>query len=162
MKKSIILAAAAAMILGLASCTDEPIIPGNGNEVIDNPMVKSTADLIGTEWTYTLELNPIEFIEDTLNLTFEFGLNFDEEYAHLTFPENVTFLSASDDYTLEEIESMNFNYTYDLATTSGALITSELEIPFRYNAAEDAILIDMGLEEPTGETSNFTIAFHRK
>ena len=103
-------------------------------------------------------------MDETLDLSMEFGLNFDESYAHLTFPEDVTFLTVTDDFSVEEIEKMDFAYSYDATTTSGTLTASELEIPFRYDEATDAIMIDMNfaVEGFEDEAETYTIVFHRK
>ena len=165
MKKILFLAATAAMMLGLAACTDDPIVPIDDNgTTVDNPMVKSVDDLVGTNWAYTLEIPPIEIEGETIDVSIEFGLNFDDEYAHLTFPDNVTVFSMSDEYTLEEIEEMNFAYSYQASTTSGTLICGEMEIPVRYDETTDAILIDMMLayEEDEDGAESFTLVFHRK
>ena len=164
MKKNLILVAAATMMLGFAACTDEPFVIDPENPVVEGAAVKSVDDLKGTEWTYTMEIEPIEFYEETLDLSMEFGLNFDEEYAHLVFPEEVTFLTCTDEYTLEEIEEMNLAYTYDAATTSGTLTYNDFTLPFTYNEATDAININMGVAfDEEGETAEyFTLVFTRK
>ena len=164
MKKNLFLVAAATLMLGLAACTDDPIVNPATPDIPESPIVKSTDDLKGTEWSYSLDLGSYEFEDGTLDLGFEFGLSFDENYAHLSFPDNVTVFSMTDEYTLEEIESMNFAYSYDMTTTSGTLVSSQMEIPFRYDETSDAILIDAQLvSEGIGdEETTFTIVFHRK
>lgn len=161
--RNILLVAAATMIMGLASCTDEPIIPVDGPNVVNNPMVKSVDDLVGTTWTYTLFDEPIVIDDQTIDLSMKFGLAFDETDAHLTFPDNVTVISVSDEYSTEEIESMGFAYTYNAETTSGTLQANDLEIPFRYDEADDAIMIDMNIATSYDEEDyeTVTIVFHR-
>ena len=181
MKKSFFLIAAA-LTLGFAACTDEPVnpvIPGEGGNEVSAPMVKSAADLIGTEWEYTLDLGAGLDLGDLYDcmdsadiagmLTMTFGLNFDASYAHLTFPEDVIGLNVvedGDDYTVEEISEMAYTYTYDASTTSGTLTggnLADLVIPFTYDTANDQITISM-LVADEGDEANavpFILVFSR-
>ena len=174
MKKNILFAAIAALALGFAACTDEPVNPvnpGNGGDV-NAPMVKSASDLIGTEWEYTLDLSAgmdsadIAFLYECMDsadvaslLAMTFGLSFDSTYAHLTFPDDVTGLNVvedGDDYTVEEIQEMAYTYTYDATTTSGTLTggnLGDLVIPFTYDPANDQIAIDMMVAEEGNEAN---------
>ena len=122
MKKQLFLIAATLM-LGMTACQkEEQIVPINGgNDTNENVMVKSAADLIGTDWTYTYN-DTITFGDtgcdsiDGIVLNFQFGLSFDSSYAHLTFPENVIafdLMADGDEYGLQEVANMNFAYTYD-------------------------------------------------
>ena len=175
--------AAAALAFGMTSCTDDfdyTEIIDNGEGIETSSIVKSTADLVGTQWNYTME--DITFVDengDTVALIpmsdMTFGLNFDATVAHLTFPENVamlTFTENNGEYTMEEVAGMDFAYNYEMATTSGTLtatgtdITGEaldFEIPFTYDETNDAITVVMPVaydgdeENPT----NLEIVFTR-
>ena len=88
MKKSISLIAAAAMAIAMTACQPEETIindnPAGGTEV-STPRVKTTADLIGTEWTYTMDsLVAVDAFGDTISIPSLgdlFYLNFDADYA---------------------------------------------------------------------------------
>ncbi|MBR1784242.1 MAG: hypothetical protein IJ760_02250 [Bacteroidales bacterium] len=178
MKKSTFILAAAALALGFASCTDEPIIPEieGGSEVVAGVRVKSVADLVGTEWTYTMDdMTFDDGFGNTVTIPMDdlvFGLEFGTDVAHLSFPENMVMLSLNEDYTLEELEGMGFAYTYEAATTSGTLTatdnditgeTIDLTIPFTYNEATDAININLGLDYGDEEEPVYMqLVFNRK
>jgi len=183
MKKQILLVAAA-LLLGMTACQKDEIAPINGNNhENENVLVKSTEDLIGTEWTYTMNLLDSIFIDGGcgwdsiagLNLQLQFGLNFDSTYAHLTFPEDVTVLSAGEvdgEFSLEEIESLDFGYTYDPTTHTGYLTANTvdedgnpdtLQIAFTYDTTTDAIVIDLNIVYGFDEDEDVTLqlVFHR-
>ena len=180
MKKQILLVAAA-LLLGMTACQkEEQIVPvnGGGNDTNENVvLVKSASDLIGTNWTYNM-IDTLTFDElgcDTIILDFEFGLSFDSSYAHLTFPENVVVFNLEQDgaeYGLQEIQNMNFAYTYDPTTQTGALAAnawdndgnpSTCQIPFTYNTTTDAIIIVLHIANDGDEDDTFAypLIFHR-
>lgn len=170
MKKNIFAIAAAVLMLGMTACQKEDnndIVSGSGNT---EARVKSVADLVGTNWEYTLDLSAgmdqelldcmdSATIADILTMTF--GLSFDASYAHLTFPEDVIGLNVvedGDDYTVEEVSQMNYSYTYDASTTSGTLTggnLGDLVIPFTYNTTNDQITINMMVADE-GDEDNAT------
>ena len=178
MKKQILLIAAA-LLLGMTACQkEEQIVPINGgNDVNENVMVKSAADLIGTDWTYTINdtITLGDYGCDSIVLNFEFGLSFDSSYAHLTFPENVVvfdLVENGSEYSLQEVQSMNFAYTYDPTTQTGALTANALDddgepttcqIPFTYNTTTDAITIVLHIANDGDEDDTFAyqLVFHR-
>lgn len=174
MKKSILIAAIAALTLSLASCDkEETNYTDNG---INNTelRVKSASDLIGTDWTYTLSLTDMigEDLGDCLegiDLDLVFGLNFDTTYAHLTFPEDViglNFVENGDEYTLEEIQQMDYTYTYDPSTQTGTLSGGNLDdivLPFTYDATNDIITVSMMIaDDENGDNAvPFNLIFSR-
>lgn len=183
MKKQILLIAAA-MLLGMTACQkEELIVPINGgSDINENVMVKSVADLIGTDWTYTYNdtLSIPGYGCDSIEgliLNFEFGLNFDSTYAHLSFPENVIAMgvvetSTSGEYDLQEISQMNFAYTYDPTTHTGTLTANcydidgsyeTYQLPFEYDTTTDAITVTITLsyEDDLDNGFPFTMVFHR-
>ena len=186
MKKTFSFLAAAAMVLGLASCTDENIFPEvidggmvNEGEVLPNIRVKTTSDLIGTNWQYTMEdFAIVDENNDTLALIpmsdMVFGLTFDNAYAHISFPDEVTVLSVGEDSdgmpTMEQLESLNYEYVYDGTTQTGSLTASyydedgnevPAQINFSYEAATDAIVIELGLEDEEGNDTTAQLVFQR-
>ncbi len=180
MKKQFFLIAAA-LLLGMTACQkEEQIVPINGNDIEENVMVKSAADLIGTNWTYVMNdtISLGDFGCDSVDgivLNFEFGLSFDSSYAHLTFPENVVafnLMADGDEYGLQEVASMDFAYTYDPTTQTGALTAnafdedgepSTCQIPFTYNTTSDAITIVLHIADEGDEdnTYAFPLVFTR-
>ena len=176
MKKNIIIAAAAILAIGLTACEPETITPENNNTVSSNARVKSTSDLIGTNWTYTMD--DIVFTDemgDTLtipSLGDLYYLNFDADYAHFTFSDMVEAWGMSaDGMSMEQISGVDYEYSYDGATHTGNLIgtyeeedgnevTSQLE--FTYNDATDEItfILPMAFEGDTNVV-NVPMVFHR-
>ena len=172
MKKQFFLIAAA-LLLGMTACQkEEQIVPINGNDIEENVMVKSAADLIGTNWTYVMN-DTISFGDfgcdstEGIILNFEFGLSFDSNYAHLTFPENVVatdLMADGDDFGLQEVANMNFAYTYDPTTQTGALTANAMDedgepatcqIPFTYNTTTDAITIVLHMADEGDEDNTY-------
>ena len=169
MKKNILIAAIAALTLSFTACQKDDVNPVDNGGVNNNARVKSTSDLIGTNWEYTLDLSAgmdlseladcmdSADIADMLSLTF--GLNFDADYAHLTFPEDVTGLNVvenGEDYTVEEIQEMAYTYTYDASTTSGTLTGGNLDdivVPFTYSETNDEITIDLLFADENDEAN---------
>ncbi|MBO4599655.1 MAG: hypothetical protein J5641_02840 [Bacteroidales bacterium] len=175
--KKLVLLVTAALLLGMASCQKEDVVtPINGTETpsTDQPMVKSVADLIGTDWTfsYTDTIDLTEYgCNDSLILSLTFGLSFDSTYAHLSFPENVVAMNVvedGDEYSVDEVENMQYAYSYDPTTHTGALTATDLDgstfqIPFTYDETTDAIVIVMHLADEGDEENAvpFQLVFHR-
>lgn len=179
MKKSILMIAAAAMFaFGMTSCTDEPVIingEGTGTEGI-TPRVKTTADLIGTNWTYTMDsLVAVDAFGDTISIPSLgdlFYLNFDADYAHFSFSDMVEAWGMSaDGMTMEQISGVDYEYSYDGATHTGSLngtIEDEngtevaTSLTFTYDDLTDEItfIIPMAFEGDTTEI-DVPMVFHR-
>ena len=173
--KRLVLIIAAALLLGMTACQKENIQPINNNG--RNVMVKSTSDLIGTSWTYT-HSDTIIFDIDSIQgiiINYEFSLYFDSTYAHLSFPNDISIRDMMENesrFSLEEIESMNFAYSYDPATLSGHLsantyneegIPISFQLPFTYDSASDAIVIPLTIatDGDTTDTITLQLIFHR-
>ncbi|MBR5353691.1 MAG: hypothetical protein IK126_08240 [Bacteroidales bacterium] len=191
MKKKLFIIAAAAMLLGMTACQKEQITPNNpstpGNDVT-NVMVSSTSDLIGTNWTSALNLSDLLYAMTGMNLS-DFGcdtvigfdsalvfhIEFDSNYAHLTFSENMEVTNVTEvagEYTIEEIEQMNFAYVYDPATHTGTLTAVGVDennnpinyqIAFTYSDNDDTITINLLFANAEDEdtTISFPLVFHR-
>lgn len=180
MKKSILLIAAA-LLLSMTACQKENITPinSNNNYTEDNVLVKSTDDLIGTDWIFTMNLLDSLFIDggcgwdsiSGLSLQLDFGLTFDSTYAHISFPEDVTVIVVGE-YSTDEIESMDFAYTYDPTTQTGAFTANTVDedgnpdtfqIPFSYDTTTDAIIVNLqiayGFDED--DMTTLQLVFHR-
>lgn len=176
MKKNILIAAVAALTLSLTACQKEDINPIDNGNVNTNARVKSTSDLIGTNWTYTMdEVVFTDEMGDTLTIPSIgdlFYLNFDADYAHFTFSDMVEAWGMSaDGMSMEQISGVDYEYSYDGATHTGNLIgTYEEEngtettthLVFTYNDATDEItfILPMAYE---GDTTvvDVPVVFHR-
>ncbi len=176
MKKNIIFAAMAAVALTFTACTDEPVVVNGETPVASNALVKTTADLIGTNWTYTMdEVVFTDEMGDTLTIPSIgdlFYLNFDANYAHFTFSDMVEAWGMSaDGMNMEQISGVDYEYNYEGATHTGNLIgTYEEEdgtettshLVFTYNDATDEItfVLPMAFE---GDTTvvDVPVVFHR-
>ena len=183
MKKNIFIVAIATLALAMTACQKEDIVtPGNnvtpGTETPTTPMVKTTADLHNTNWTYTvtfseflsnmsdIDLSCMEGFEDD---TMSFGLNFDGVYAHFTFPENVMAVAGAEG-VMEQISSISYSYSYDGASHTGHLIgvvddedeDTPGDLLFTYDDATDVITFNVSLSEVESEaTVNMTWNFVR-
>lgn len=176
MKKNILFAALAALTISFTACQKDDVNPVNGGDVNPNARVKTTSDLIGTNWTYTMD--DIVFTDemgDTLTIPSIgdlFYLNFDADYAHFTFSDMVEAWGMSaDGMSMEQISGVDYEYSYDGATHTGNLIgTYEEEdgtettshLVFTYNDATDEItfVLPMAYE---GDTTvvDVPVVFHR-
>ena len=179
MKKSISLIAAAAMAIAMTACQPEETIiidnPAGGTEV-STPRVKTTADLIGTEWTYTMDsMVAVDAFGDTISIPSLgdlFYLNFDADYAHFTFSDMVEAWGMSaDGMTMEQISGVDYEYSYDGTTHTGSLngtIEDEngtevaTSLTFTYDDLTDEItfIIPMAFEGDTTEI-DVPMVFHR-
>ena len=186
MKKNIFAIALIAITFCMASCQKEPVTPNGNNE--GTPRVAVTSDLIGTDWTANLSLGDLIYAMTGMTLsdygcqfpegfdtTMVFHLNFDNEYAHITFSDNISIINVVEmagGYTNEEIENMDLAYVYDGATHTGTLTavgTDEdgnpinYQIVFTYDDAADTITINMLFANAEDEdtTISFPLVFHR-
>ena len=191
MKKNIFAIAFIAITLCMASCQREEIIPGisgNGENPANTPRVAVTSDLIGTDWTATLPLEDLlqamtgmslsdygcQF-PDGFDANMIFHLNFDNEYAHITFGDNISVINVAElagEYTSEEIEQMDLAYVYNGATHTGTLTAVgndengnpiDYQIVFTYNDNDDTITINLQFANAEDEdtTITFPLVFQR-
>ena len=177
MKKNILIAAVAALTLSLTACQKDDVTSvNNGGEINTGARVKSTSDLIGTNWTYTMdEVVFTDEMGDTLTIPSIgdlFYLNFDADYAHFTFSDMVEAWGMSaDGMSMEQISGVDYEYNYDGTTHTGSLVgtaedengnevTSQLE--FTYDDATDEItfILPMAFEGDTNVV-NVPMVFHR-
>ena len=189
MKKNIFAIAFIAITLCMASCQKDPITPnGNGENPVNTPKVTATADLIGTDWTATLSLDDLVYAMTGMNLSdygcqfpdgFDsnmlFHISFDNEYAHITFSDNISVVNVAElagEYTMEEIEQMDLAYVYNGATHTGTLTAVgtdengdpiDYQITFTYDDDDDTITINLQFANAEDEdtTINFPLVFTR-
>ena len=182
MKKNIIaIAAAAFLAFGMTACEPESIDPVQNpiNQIV-NPRVKTTADLDNTSWSYTTTL--AELIAnvmpgaDTCYLggmgdeNYVFGLTFDGQYAHFSFPENVVALGGEEGM-MEQITAVSYEYEYDGASHTGHLTVAAEDmdgeetiapLEFTYDDATDVITFNLNLTNTEDETPvTLTLNFAR-
>ena len=186
MKKNIFAIVVAAMALFMTSCDKTPITPVNGENDGAKPRVAVTSDLIGTDWTASLTLNDLLtgmgvdlsgiVCSDSNDLNAEamsIQMNFDNQYAHITFSDNVVVLNALEvngEYTMEEISQMDLAYVYDGATHTGTLTavgTDEngdpinYQINFTYSDNDDTITINFQFTDENDAVITFPMVFQR-
>ena len=186
MKKNIFAIALIAITFCMVSCQKDPITPNENNGT--TPRVAVTSDLMGTDWTATRSLGDFIYAMTGMNLsdygcqfpdgfdtTMVFHLNFDNDYAHITFSDNISIINVIEvagGYTNEEIENMDLAYVYDGATHTGTLTavgTDEngapinYQIVFTYDDDDDTITINLQFANAEDEdtTINFPLVFHR-
>ena len=180
MKKSIVILAAAAMfVLGMTSCTDEPVVPNGENPVVTNPRVKTTSDLHNTDWTYSVTTTELinslmgtdyPCVDSTAEETYTFGLNFDGQYAHFSFPENVMAFGG-DEGELAQISGVSYEYEYDGTTHTGYLTVAAedadgndvpAQLEFTYDDATDVITFNLDMfYADDGTPLTLTLNFER-
>ena len=189
MKKNIFIIAIAAFALCLTSCNREDIVldGGNGDNPGNTPRVTVNADL-NTDWTATRSFGDLVYAMTGMNLsdygcqfpdgfdtTMVFHLNFDPNYAHFTFSDNMALINVVEiagGYTNEEIQNMDLAYVYDGLTHTGTLTavgTDEngdpinYQIVFTYDDNEDTITINLQFANAEDENTiiNFPLVFHR-
>ena len=158
----------------------EVIIPGdNPTDPTTNARVKSTSDLHGTDWTYSVTYS--EFLSNMMGFdpscmegfedeTMTFGLNFDGTYAHFSFPDNIEAYGGEEG-TLEQIYGVSYTYSYDGSTHTGYLdgVAEDnngndvpAKLKFTYNDITDAITFVLPMFYADDNTPvNLTLVFKR-
>ena len=189
MKKNIFVIALAAFALCMASCQKEEVTPNeNGGNNGNKPKVTVTSDLIGTDWTANLSLGDLVYamtgmslsdygcqFPDGFDTSMVYHLSFDNQYAHITFSDNISMVNVAETaggYTNEEIQNMDLAYVYNGATHTGTLTAVgndengnpiDDQIVFTYNDDDDNITINLQFANAEDEdtTINFPLVFHR-
>lgn len=179
MKKNILIAAVAALTLSLTACQKDDVTPVNNGGVNTNTRVKSTSDLHNTDWTYSVTstelLNNLlgtnmPCMDSSAEETYTFGLNFDGQYAHFSFPENVMAFGG-DEGELNQITGVSYEYEYEGATHTGHLTVAAEDmdgdetiapLQFTYDDATDVITFNLPLFYADDNTPlTLTLNFHR-
>ena len=179
MKKNILIAAIAALTLSLTACQKDDVTPVNNGGVNTNARVKSTSDLHNTDWTYTVTTTELinnlmgtdyPCVDSAAEETYTFGLNFDGQYAHFSFPENVMAFGG-DEGELNQISGVSYEYEYDGTTHTGYLTVAAedengndvpAQLEFTYDDNTDIITfnLDMFYAE-SGTPLTLTLNFSR-
>jgi opacity protein-like surface antigen len=164
MKKNILIAAVAALVLSLTACQKDVVNPinENGGQVPTQARVKSTSDLHNTNWTYSVTTTELinnlmgtdyPCMDSTAEETYTFGLNFDGQYAHFSFPENVMAFGG-DEGELGQIFGVSYEYSYDGTTHTGYLTVAAedengnevpAQLEFTYDDATDVITFNLDM-----------------
>ena len=179
MKKNILIAAVAALTLSLTACQKDDVTPVNNGGVNTNTRVKSTSDLHNTDWTYSVTATELvnalmgtntPCMDSTAEETYTFGLNFDGQYAHFSFPENVMAFGG-DEGELNQITGVSYEYEYEGATHTGHLTVAAEDmdgdetiapLQFTYDDATDVITFNLPLFYADDNTPlTLTLNFHR-
>mgnify|MGYP003369066699 CR=1 len=184
MKKNIFIMALFAIALCLNSCQREEVTPGNNGSSQNTPRVTTTSDLSGTNWTATISLDDLVYAMTGTHIgdygcelgadsAMVYHLNFGTDFAHITFSDNISVYHMADvagEYTLEEIQQMNFAYYYDGSTHTGTLTAVGIDengdpinyqISFTYNDTTDEITIILPIADENDNAVNFPAVFHR-
>ena len=104
-----------------------------------------------------------------------FHIEFDSNYAHITFSENMVITNVTEiagEYSINEIEQMNLAYQYSSATHTGTLTAVGVDednqpinyqIAFTYSETDDTITINLLFANAEDEdtTITFPLVFHR-
>lgn len=179
MKKNILIAAVAALTLSLTACQKDDVTPVNNGGVNTNTRVKSTSDLHNTDWTYSVTTTELvnalmgtnmPCMDSSAEETYTFGLNFDGQYAHFSFPENVMAFGG-DEGELNQITGVSYEYEYEGATHTGHLTVAAEDmdgdetiapLQFTYDDATDVITFNLPLFYADDNTPlTLTLNFHR-
>lgn len=179
MKKNILIAAVAALTLSLTACQKDDVTPVNNGGVNTNTRVKSTSDLHNTDWTYSVTSTELvnalmgtnmPCMDSSAEETYTFGLNFDGQYAHFSFPENVMAFGG-DEGELNQITGVSYEYEYEGATHTGHLTVAAEDmdgdetiapLQFTYDDATDVITFNLPLFYADDNTPlTLTLNFHR-
>ncbi len=190
MKKNIFAIALVAIALCFGAC-EKQIISGNEENPV-NPVntakVQQTSDLVNTDWTAVFSLGDFLYAMTGMNLsdygcqfpegfdsTMIYHINFDQNFAHITFSDNITIVNVAEvagEYTMEEIEQMDLAYVYDMATHTGTLTAVgtdengnpiDYQLIFTYDDNTDTFTINLQFSNAEDEntTINFPVVFHR-
>jgi len=156
MKKNILFAAFAAFALCLASCQKEEITNDttdpNDGKVNTFARVKGTSDQRNTDWTSNISLADLlkkmgydmQGIDSIGGMAFSAFLNFDTAYAHFTFSQNVEVWGLDADDITNQIQGIDYEYSYDGNTHTGYLVGEDEEgnpakLTFTYDDYADDI-----------------------
>lgn len=190
MKKVFFVIAVAAFAFCMSSCQKEEIVPNviNGTNV-NTTRVMTTADLTGTNWTATMSLGDLVYamtgmtlndygcqLPEGFDTNMVYHISFDPQYAHITFSDNISVINVAEasigQYTMEEIQQMDFAYVYDHATHTGTLTAEGVDedgnpinyqINFTYDDNNDTITVVLQFANAEDENTiiNFPLVFYR-
>lgn len=137
-------------VLGFSDGTINQPQPGIGHPLIDPNRVKQNKFLhTATDFTYRSEVNPLQLIDKTLNITFRHTLGFLNYF--LIF-ENFWYLYSRD----KQYEDISFTFNIDIINQNGQ-VYSKIVL---YDPIIHGIdMLDLNYTKPVAESQTFTVIF---
>ena len=137
-------------VLGFSDGTVNQPQPGIGHPLIDPNRVKQNKFLhTATDFTYRSEVNPLQLIDKTLNITFRHTLGFLNYF--LLF-ENFWYLYSRD----KQYEDISFTFNIDIIKQNGR-VYSKIVL---YDPIIHGIdMLDLNYTKPVAESQTFTVIF---
>ena len=137
-------------VLGFSDGTVNQPQPGIGHPLIDPNRVKQNKFLhTATDFTYRSEVNPLQLIDKTLNITFRHTLGFLNYF--LIF-ENFWYLYSRD----KQYEDISFTFNIDIINQNGQ-VYSKIVL---YDPIIHGIdMLDLNYTKPVAESQTFTAIF---
>ncbi len=137
-------------VLGFSDGTVNQPQPGIGHPLIDPNRVKQNKFLhTATDFTYRSEVNPLQLIDKTLNITFRHTLGFLNYF--LLF-ENFWYLYSRD----KQYKDISFTFNIDIINQNSQ-VYSKIVL---YDAIIHGIdMLDLDYTKPVAESQTFTVIF---
>ena len=137
-------------VLGFSDGTVSQQQPGIGHPLIDPNRVKQNKFLhTGTDFTYRSEVNPLQLIDKTLNITFRHTLGFLNYF--LIF-ENFWYLYSRD----KQYKDISFTFNIDIINQNGQ-VYSKIVL---YDPIIHGIdMLDLNYTKPVADSQTFTVIF---
>ena len=137
-------------VLGFSDGTVNQPQPGIGHPLIDPNRVKQNKFLhTATDFTYRSEVNPLQLIDKTLNITFRHTLGFLNYF--LLF-ENFWYLYSRD----KQYEDISFTFNIDIINQNGQ-VYSKIVL---YDPIIHGIdMLDLNYTKPVADSQTFTVIF---
>lgn len=137
-------------VLGFSDGTVNQPQPGIGHPLIDPNRVKQNKFLhTATDFTYRSEVNPLQLIDKTLNITFRHTLGFLNYF--LLF-ENFWYLYSRD----KQYKDISFTFNIDIINQNGQ-VYSKIVL---YDPIIHGIdMLDLDYTKPVAESQTFTVIF---
>ena len=137
-------------VLGFSDGTVNQPQPGIGHPLIDPNRVKQNKFLhTATDFTYRSEVNPLQLIDKTLNITFRHTLGFLNYF--LLF-ENFWYLYSRD----KQYKDISFTFNIDIINQNGQ-VYSKIVL---YDPIIHGIdMLDLNYTKPIAESQTFTAIF---
>lgn len=137
-------------VLGFSDGTVNQPQPGIGHPLIDPNRVKQNKFLhTATDFTYRSEVNPLQLIDKTLNITFRHTLGFLNYF--LLF-ENFWYLYSRD----KQYKDISFTFNIDIINQNGQ-VYSKIVL---YDPIIHGIdMLDLNYTKPVAESQTFTVIF---
>ena len=137
-------------MLGFSDGTVNQPQPGIGHPLIDPNRVKQNKFLhTATDFTYRSEVNPLQLIDKTLNITFRHTLGFLNYF--LLF-ENFWYLYSRD----KQYKDISFTFNIDIINQNGQ-VYSKIVL---YDPIIHGIdMLDLNYTKPVADSQTFTVIF---